>query len=194
MDRTRPVPTIVPATRRNRASRANMSQLCRSAKCLRLQDLFRKIEDGREAAFRLANHRLQPLGHLTAARNLSIRHALSYGEPFGPHDCPWNCPCQPSDRRENGVSHAPATLIGTQRFFSTEPSPEPPDMESVPRLSRCPLSVNLAVALAIRPLDFDVFWSMSTHRFCEPPPIPTFLEVIYFGDSDSWIEGHGRSP
>ena len=42
-------------------------------------------------------------------------------------------------------------------------------MELVPRLSRCPLSVNVAVALAILPLDFDVFWSMSTHRFFEPP-------------------------
>jgi hypothetical protein len=41
-------------------------------------------------------------------------------------------------------------------------------MESVPRLSQCPLSANLAVALAILPLDFDVFWSMSTHRLFEP--------------------------
>ena len=37
----------------------------------------RKIDDGREADFRLANRRLQPLGHLTAARNLSIRQASS---------------------------------------------------------------------------------------------------------------------
>ena len=39
----------------------------------------RKNEDVREADFRLANHRLQPLGHLTAARNLSIRQGSSYG-------------------------------------------------------------------------------------------------------------------
>src|SRR5438067_1415023 len=36
-----------------------------------------------DTAFRpyngLANHRLRPLGHLTAARNLSIRQTLSYG-------------------------------------------------------------------------------------------------------------------
>ena len=38
----------------------------------------RTIEVRREASFRLANHRLQPLGHLTAARNLSIRQASSY--------------------------------------------------------------------------------------------------------------------
>jgi len=41
----------------------------------------RTIEDGREADFRLANHRLQPLGHLTAARFLSIRQCWSYGNP-----------------------------------------------------------------------------------------------------------------
>ena len=31
-----------------------------------------------EAAFRLANRRLQPLGHLTVMRMLSIRRPLSY--------------------------------------------------------------------------------------------------------------------
>src|ERR1700682_3718181 len=41
----------------------------------------RKIDDCREAGFRLANHRLQPLGHLTAARNLSIRHDSSSEHP-----------------------------------------------------------------------------------------------------------------
>jgi hypothetical protein len=41
-------------------------------------------------------------------------------------------------------------------------------MESVPRLSRCPLSVNRAIALAILPLDLNVFWSRSTHRFFGP--------------------------
>jgi hypothetical protein len=40
-----------------------------------------KLEDCREAGFRLANHRLQPLGHLTAARNLSIRHDSSCEHP-----------------------------------------------------------------------------------------------------------------
>jgi hypothetical protein len=39
----------------------------------------RKNDEGRNADRRLANHRLQPLGHLTAARKLSIRHASSYG-------------------------------------------------------------------------------------------------------------------
>jgi hypothetical protein len=38
----------------------------------------RKIEDVREADFRLANHRLQPLGHLTAAVFLSIRQRAGY--------------------------------------------------------------------------------------------------------------------
>ena len=41
----------------------------------------RTIEDVREADFRLANHRLQPLGHLTAARFLGIRQRAGYGNP-----------------------------------------------------------------------------------------------------------------
>ena len=41
----------------------------------------RKNEDGREADRRLANRRLQPLGHLTAARFLSIRRCWSYANP-----------------------------------------------------------------------------------------------------------------
>ena len=49
------------------------------AEVLETAGFARKIEGCREAGFRLANHRLQPLGHLTAARNLSIRHALGYG-------------------------------------------------------------------------------------------------------------------
>jgi hypothetical protein len=40
-----------------------------------------KLEDCREAGFRLANHRLQPLRHLTVARNLSIRHDSSCEHP-----------------------------------------------------------------------------------------------------------------
>ena len=38
----------------------------------------RKNEDGREADFRLANHRLQPLGHLTATGFLSIYDVAGY--------------------------------------------------------------------------------------------------------------------
>ena len=48
----------------------------------------KKIEDVREADFRLANHRLQPLGHLTAARKLSINEIATYA----PADCPLDCP------------------------------------------------------------------------------------------------------
>ena len=41
----------------------------------------RKNEGRRDADRRLANRRLQPLGHLTATRTLSIREALSCGNP-----------------------------------------------------------------------------------------------------------------
>jgi hypothetical protein len=36
----------------------------------------------------LANRRLQPLGHLTAARKLSINEIATYT----PGDCPYDCP------------------------------------------------------------------------------------------------------
>jgi hypothetical protein len=36
----------------------------------------------------LANRRLQPLGHLTAARKLSINEIATYA----PGDCPFDCP------------------------------------------------------------------------------------------------------
>ena len=48
----------------------------------------RKTDGRREADFRLANHRLQPLGHLTAARNLSIQQASSYGNATLPQIVP----------------------------------------------------------------------------------------------------------
>jgi hypothetical protein len=42
---------------------------------------------GREAGFRLANRRLQPLGHLTASRNLRYKRHHGLHE----RDCPHNC-------------------------------------------------------------------------------------------------------
>jgi hypothetical protein len=48
----------------------------------------RKIEDVREAGFRLANHRLQPLGHLTGARKLSINEIATYARADRPLHCP----------------------------------------------------------------------------------------------------------
>jgi hypothetical protein len=42
------------------------------------EEFTRQTDDGREADFRLANHRLQPLGHLTAARKLSINEIATY--------------------------------------------------------------------------------------------------------------------
>jgi hypothetical protein len=57
----------------------------------------REIEDVREADFRLANHRLQPLGHLTAARNLSIRQPLSYGGTAVPRIVPEIVPASLSE-------------------------------------------------------------------------------------------------
>ena len=77
-----------------------------------------KIEDGREADIRLANHRLRPLGHLTAARNLSIRRALSYGNTALGQIVPEIVPASSENPPRNGAAHAPGALIRTQRFFS----------------------------------------------------------------------------
>ena len=82
------VPTIVPASAPKQRLQSQRSQLARSGKWKRREGFTRKNEDGREADRRLANHRLQPLGHLTAARKLSINEIATYA----PADCPLDCP------------------------------------------------------------------------------------------------------
>jgi hypothetical protein len=73
------VPTIVLAGRHNRAFLSQL-QPTRSIGEVKEKEAFTKtFDDGREADFRLANRRLQPLGHLTATRFLGIRQPLSYG-------------------------------------------------------------------------------------------------------------------
>src|SRR5712692_8676407 len=51
----------------------------------------------------LANRRLQPLGHLTAARFLSIRYGLSYGRPESHRIVPEIVPVSPEIRVITGV-------------------------------------------------------------------------------------------
>jgi hypothetical protein len=48
----------------------------------------RKNEDGRTADRRLANRRLQPLGHLTAEEFLSIKDIAGYAKPIVPTTVP----------------------------------------------------------------------------------------------------------
>jgi hypothetical protein len=71
----------------------------------------------------LANHRLQPLGHLIAARKLSINEIATYTPGDCPNDCPRNCPYQHSEPARNGAACALGALIGTQRFFSPTTMP-----------------------------------------------------------------------
>jgi hypothetical protein len=71
----------------------------------------------------LANRRLQPLGHLTAARNLSIRHASSYGEPAVPKIVPEIVPASSKETRNRTSAQAPEAVIRTQRFFSSTSIP-----------------------------------------------------------------------
>jgi hypothetical protein len=51
----------------------------------------------------LANRRLQPLGHLTAARNLSIRQASSYGNTAVAQIVPEIVPASTQKRRRRGA-------------------------------------------------------------------------------------------
>ena len=83
----------------------------------------RKIDNGREAEIRLANHRLQPLGHLTAARNLSIRRASSYGNTALARIVPKIVPAGSQNPARNDAARASRALIRTQRFFSPTSMP-----------------------------------------------------------------------
>ena len=77
----------------------------------------RKIDDGREAGFRLANHRLQPLGHLTAARNLSIRQGSTYAAAGCPRIVPEIVPASLKKPPQKQRGRAACCVTGMQRFF-----------------------------------------------------------------------------
>jgi hypothetical protein len=130
----------------------------------------RKIEDVREADFRLANHRLQPLGHLTAARFLSIRHASSYGNAALPKIVPEIVPASSHDPPLNGIPVAFETLIRTQRFFSSTTI-----SASDWRTPLC-LDVLASTSLATRAedarqhADLACEWATDRYRFFEPQP------------------------
>jgi hypothetical protein len=98
-----------------------------------------KLEDCREAGFRLANHRLQPLGHLTAARNLSIRHDSSCEHPKIVAIVPEIVPASFENRVWTRVESPLKHVVGKQRFFSAEPSPQVVRRHALPRLSCRPL-------------------------------------------------------
>jgi len=99
----------------------------------------RKNEDGREADFRLANHRLQPLGHLTATRNLSIRHALGYGDVVDGQIVPRIVPASSQDSRVNPPrisrrAHQPEGSGSCRR----QPCQQPIGTRDFTRMSRRP--------------------------------------------------------
>jgi hypothetical protein len=70
-----------------------------------------KNEDGRGAGRRLANHRLQPLGHLTAARKLSINEIATYAPAACPSIVPEIVPANAQDWRRTVTQQAPEALI-----------------------------------------------------------------------------------
>ena len=69
----------------------------------------------------LANRRLQPLGHLTAKRILSINDIAGYGKPIVPKTVPEIVPASDRRRRPFAVNNVDEDLENRQRFFS-EPS------------------------------------------------------------------------
>src|SRR5712691_9316465 len=71
----------------------------------------------------LANRRFRPLGHLTAARNLSIRQASSYRSAPLLRIVPKIVPASSRTRRELATLHASGALMRTQRFFSPTTMP-----------------------------------------------------------------------
>ena len=63
------VPETVPVSPQNRASGADSSPSRSNEEVIETRGFARKNGDGRNADRRLANRRLQPLGHLTAREN-----------------------------------------------------------------------------------------------------------------------------
>jgi hypothetical protein len=78
----------------------------------------RKIEDCREAGFRLANRRLQPLGHLTAARKLSINDITTYTNAIVPTIAPEIVPVGPGTEAQSLARALIGAITRRQRFFS----------------------------------------------------------------------------
>src|SRR6188768_2993119 len=68
-----------------------------------MEGFTRKNDDGREADFRLANRRLQPLGHLTARLQVYVTHALTRKGAFI------------SGRRRIAINPSPWPLSATTR-------------------------------------------------------------------------------
>jgi hypothetical protein len=64
---------------------------------LEREDLRGKNDDGRNADRRLANHRLQPVGHLTPARMLSIYDISVYEAGAAPTIVPDGVSCRGSE-------------------------------------------------------------------------------------------------
>jgi hypothetical protein len=129
----------------------------------------RKNDDGRNADRRLANHRLQPLGHLTAAGFPKYTPACGLRDVRSGLECPRNCPCQPRNppRWQRSITPALASAEGSGSFVN-EPSVELPEYQRVARLGQRPLlrrskargdSIAAAAVLGA---------TISVHRFSEP--------------------------
>ena len=78
----------------------------------------RKDDSGRSAERRLANRRLQPLGHLTAERKLSINDIAGYAQPIVPATVPEIVPATDQNRLRMPPELTRRASRNAQRFFS----------------------------------------------------------------------------
>ena len=100
----------------------------------------RKNDDGRNADRRLANHRLQPLGHLTAATFPKYTPACRLRDSRFRFDCPWNCPCRAAESdRSASVVHANRRSSEGSGFLVNDASAELAASSKVVRLGQRPL-------------------------------------------------------
>jgi hypothetical protein len=84
---------------------------------------IRTLDTGFSPYNGLANRRLRPLGHLTAARRLSIRQTSSYGNTAVPQIVPEIVPSALRNGSGSGAEHVSRSANRMHRFFSPTPMP-----------------------------------------------------------------------
>jgi hypothetical protein len=119
----RSCPYDCPCERPKRGLQSQRQPIRSIREVLRSEGITRKIEGLREADFRLANRPLQPLGHLTAVRNLSINDITTYTNAIVPTIVPEIVPASSQNPPWNGAVHASWGLIRMQRFVSPTSMP-----------------------------------------------------------------------
>lgn len=162
------VPEIVPAS--PKPGIQSQQQPSRSIEeVIEVRGFARKNDDGRNADRRLANHRLQPLGHLTAAGFPKYTPACRLRECRSGLDCPRNCPCRTLDCGSWQRLVAPSSSA-TERSgsFVNEASAELAESSEVARLGQRPLLRKWMTPRDVSPAAAALGAVIRVHRFSEP--------------------------